>query len=498
MRTRDTVLSNILSLEEVEHNLVDSLFNTIKNKNVNSSLLYDNKELIRHIFEARTPQDQKANSDGNWVNATDGIGLLSQLIYNSNIVIDLKPNIRDNEQFIKLYGCSVQQMVTLARKKEVSLNLIGYDSNKDLGFEGYLMFEGTSQEEASYCDLFSVENGIKINSLRRKLFFDLLLSKGSYGNLIDEGRNIFSRIGELPLSEQERLLKSSVFRTNNLLGLIESLAQQYAYNKSMSRLGKVPNQLESIINSISDSPLTTKNIVKYSEIMRGLKVLIASPLLASMGGTYSMSYSSVAALKRLQDLFGKNIIANEGTYNVMEKNLEQYNLKEENKKFILSTILKKKEIVTSSIMEGPIAVKENRFSDYLDFIKDIKEVKNKLNERLDSLSLNPYLNEARFEKIEMYMQTQSELLKSYSKFCSTAYFIFVGTASCVPGVLLGREMPDNGILNKFAEHLITAVVTKTLITEETFEKAMQYFYSNKHQVLLDIEGIKRLINVNSV
>jgi hypothetical protein len=85
--------------------------------------------------------------------------------------LDIHPNIRNNQHFIELYGFSVQQLLVLARQKRITLNLIGYESNKKIGFKEYLEFDGTDEEKLAYTDLFLGESGMRINSIRRKLFF---------------------------------------------------------------------------------------------------------------------------------------------------------------------------------------------------------------------------------------------------------------------------------------------------------------------------------------
>ena len=79
---------------------------------------------------------------------------MHQLLYNSNIIIDLQPDITSAAEFVKRYGFTVQQIAALARAGKVCLNLLAYDSTKP-HFQGYLNFSSDDKkDEAAYVQLF--------------------------------------------------------------------------------------------------------------------------------------------------------------------------------------------------------------------------------------------------------------------------------------------------------------------------------------------------------
>lgn len=498
MNLSQKVLSRILEIEKEEIENLSYLSNEIA---IQPSLLAhsQSKELIQFLFK----NDRYGNTifDRGWGNLIDKSSAIAHLLYNSNLVIDLKGNLKSNQDFIKNYGISVHQMAQLARASKISINILAYDSTKKNGFSPYLLFKSSdSSEEDAYCDLFLYKNGTRIYSLRRELFFDLKLkAKGHQGtDFFVEGLDVLGKIKSLTMTQQGELLSSNAFRDNangDIDVLITSLARQYGYNRKMSLINLTDEDLIKINDFTANLLMDDDNesLVKFSYLLRGLKVLIASPLTASMGGTYNMSPNSITALIELQDRFdGYELpeLKNLPDFEELRKNV----ITEEIKESALKTLAKR--VAKSEDLAIPECLNQRQFENFISFITEQKDSVKNINLAVDKLSHNPYLTEKRLFLIEEYFERCS-LISDDISFRKMVISDSLGGAvsGFTTGVMaLAGIDPNTNLLYAALGGLGVTALSKAANANPTINNLINRVYGTKHQMVMDMVELIRLTN----
>ena len=427
---------------------------------------------------------------------------LNNFLSNPYLVIDLKPELSCNDDFIEEYGFSLQQIYRLASENQILINIYAFESGRKNGFVDYCRFIANSAEEYMwYIELFKLP-ATRISSIRRACFFDCFLSSQgvTYESLINKGANKFDVLKSLSLVEQIEIFNAIGMRKNNIDGAIETLTQQYAYClaviiiiKSRADFDVNKDNLVALEDYLKHVDINNETLVKIFSLIRGVKTLLASPMLASMGGTYNLSPNSVRALSALEEqyrdsLFDEVILPSNDVYNnVRIRNNPNTGFKNLITQKFLTKIIKEK----MQVVEIPNYIPEQKFSDYLKFIKEYRFKIQKQSDYLQAIADNPILDEKKLDLFEKYFGTQADIfseLKNYSTMLNGA-----AKTTLAAGAALFIAKPEENIGLYFLSNAVAGSITEGIVTERGIGRLYAYFMPNKCQLISDIRDLKKLV-----
>ncbi len=305
---------------------------------------------------------------GNWGNASDQLPILSQLLNNKNLIVDLKPFRSDDECFTK-YGVTPKQLLFLAENKYISLNLYAYDSEKPKGFENYKKYQ-----QKVLLDLIDPNySQCRINSIRR----DALLKRISSSSNIyvnNQANRLYVENSMIDIPEKY-FKQIEGLRSNSKSAAIETAVKHYNYCKNLitEYERKDPDlyvEINNIIEEIENGFNNRKNIAGTLLKLRGLKTCLGGPIINAMGGVYNMSSSAYGTLYQTMEREG-----------VDKQNFEPIDIVTE--EFLAYIQSLRTNVDRNDLKMRPLTDEE--FKDYLRFIKDITYKRDELLKTLSNL-----------------------------------------------------------------------------------------------------------------
>ena len=479
MSLESSIKEKIIKLEKDEYDSVYNVTNEIRKKNI--SAIHDRKIFARTcllIDKNNSKNLFSSGEDATWTNAIDNVLLFKQLLHKNHLIVDLKPNLISNNEFVKAYGFTVQQMSKLVRDKVVVLNLYAYESNKTKEFKDYTFFEGNPEEKHAYESLFIQDNNMRINSIRRQILFDQLTSERntSYNELLLESKDTLKRI--IHSQEVVNTLKSKgIIRATTVDGAIQQLVQQYAEVKTLLMVeeDKYGHELLEGIET-EDS-----NYLKNVATIRALRIALTSPFSAALGGDYSMSSSTRSSIDLGNYYLTGNLL---DAVNPITFRDNKHPLSIIINQFLENTTLKKFRLNNS-----PLYINDNYFNDYIEFIKENKVLINLQNRLIKQFieDKGDFYTDDKLTILENYLNSQKDLNKSVEDLTSDWILIFkIGI-----NVVLTLLAPD------YQSQKSIGALSYGGASEAIKEKLSPYLAKlllrNEYQVFLDGEEIKKFL-----
>lgn len=478
------VIHNISALEKHEFDSVSK----IKTQTINGGIspVDDRVTFAKHCLLSDSEGKLNLFPDGlysYWTNAVDRVGLFRQLLHKNHLIVDLKP-LKNNNEFTETYGFSVQQLLKFSTERRVTLNLYAYESNKGIDFQEYTFFQGTRDEENAFERLFRPESNMRINSIRKSLFFEGTLTQSdiSYDDLVEEGEDYFDKI--LSSSIIEELFHKGLIRSTSKLGALHQIARQYAEVKALLSL-KNDHEGSFLIQEIQNKH---NDPVRVVATLRALRILLSSPFSASLGGHYTQSYSSVNSVELARRYLTGSSVEAFKKYDE-ESVIDIRGTEERSVRSIVSNYITQTTLSSFKLNDIPQYLDERIFESYLIYLHDNKELISRQAKFIDELSKDIYLSEKNLDLLERHLQSQEELSKSLDvlkKKHSIIWKTFIA-------VVMYSGTKQLGIDEEWA---FVASLGADYLKDRFDEKFSELVKGQKAQVMLDAKEVKAWLSTN--
>lgn len=461
-----SIKTSISNLEEYENSAVEYL-----DKEVDSDDLHElAQKYLRLKKGGKTDLFDSRMKSGSWGNSSNKKNVLLQLLINRHLIVDLK-TLRNDDEFFTEYGVTSSQLLELAYRGFIVINIYAYESESKNGFEGYK--QTPNIEKFLDRDL----SNPRIIHLRREAFLRRI-GKSKNGVNSDDNTGVLDTL----LSKVKSTSSLSGARDqDNIPSALKAAASHYNVVKKILPFYDTPESkrifeqsdyyLKSFENTLEKGDLDLNEEVTK---LRGLKTLLAAPITSTMGGIYNMSES---ALNSVYKTVSYDVVQNMDSYRLMDSKVRDF-----------------LQLVNSyghiEMPEGdPVPLSDYEFKQYLEFLIDMTDSINDLNETLYSI---PNINstEQRLKEGQSYLEIERKMRLTLSKTkslerileCMSASFTFALSA-------FNLSIPEDVAISVGSEGVLWGY-KEAMYNSTFFDKASVRIYQGLNQARTTMKRVK--------
>jgi len=244
-----------------------------------------------------------------WINASDRVHLLEQLVITPFLIVDLTPPETEvaegrydtvDDYFVKTRGVTREQILRLARAQLIGFNLLSFEPGDESRVRQHA-------ESPFIRDILADDRILKwVNSMRLKGFFNRL-TDASYQDRVDEGRRALLEAARAFTAQQgaqvadrdihhymrRKYFKGRRFRYDDPEAVVQSAKYHYAYVRACGD--------ERAQRALDDRILGGRSAEDFIEnvyVLRGLKTAYATRFSASLGAQYRASFGAYESCVR--------------------------------------------------------------------------------------------------------------------------------------------------------------------------------------------------------
>ena len=259
--------------------------------------------------EARVEDHFPEAGPGSWINASDKVHLLEQLVITPFLIVDLTPPEADvaegrydsvDDYFAETRGVTREQILRLARARLIGFNLLSFEPGDERKLRQHA-------ESPFIRDILADDRILKwINSMRLEGFFNRL-TDAAYQDCVDEGRRALLKAARAFIAQQgarvadrdihhymrRKYFRGRRFRYDDPEAIVQSAKYHYAYVRACG-----DERAQDVLKGRLLGGQTAEDFIENVYMLRGLKTAYATRFSASLGAQYRASFGAYESCVR--------------------------------------------------------------------------------------------------------------------------------------------------------------------------------------------------------